>query len=60
MTQYHTLEEMNFQRSDDNDLVIVLLMAAVQHLVRLARSYKLLCVPAELSPCTCDAGASDC
>jgi len=35
-------------------------MAAVQHLVRLARSYRLLCVPAALSPCTCDAGAGDC
>jgi hypothetical protein len=43
-----------------NDLVIVLLMAAVQHLVRLARSCKLLCFPAALSPSTCDAGASDC
>jgi len=43
-----------------NDLVIVLLMAAVQHLVRLARTCKLLCVPAELSPSTCDAGASEC
>jgi len=43
-----------------DDLVIVLLMAAVQHLVRLARPCRLLCVPAALSPCTCDAGASDC
>jgi hypothetical protein len=38
-----------------NDLVIVLLMVAVQHLVRLAWSCKMLCVPAVLSPCTCDA-----
>jgi hypothetical protein len=35
-------------------------MAAVHHLVRLARSCKLLCIPAALSPCTCDTGSSVC